>query len=194
LNGLAVNGLAGDGWLAGEVVSRTLRYGRWVMVKDSGRVVTPYDFLTYRIIGAAMEVHRNLEPGMRENSYQRVLENRFVETGLAYEAQKLYEVYDDVESQCLVGYYVPDFVVNGTVVVEIKALQGTDNSHLAQVFGYLAVSGCPLGLLINFGERSLRHRRIFPPQNVRDHRLNRQWLFTPDWLRDSPLFASAGNL
>ena len=49
------------------------------------------------------------------------------------------------------------------IIVEIKAMRGLDNSHLAQVIGYLAVSGCPLGLLITFGERSLRYRRIFPP-------------------------------
>lgn len=69
------------------------------------------------------------------------------------------------------------------ILVEIKALKGLDNSHLAQVIHYLAVSACPLGLLINFGERSLRYRRIFPPKNVSEHLINRQWLFVPDWLK-----------
>ena len=93
-------------------------------------VITPYDHLTYRIIGCAMAVHRKLGPGYREDTYQRDLE-----------------------------------------------------VHLAHVIGYLAITGCPLRLLINFGERSLKRRRIFPPKNIQEHRINRQWLFVPDWLK-----------
>jgi len=68
------------------------------------------------------------------------------------------------------------------VIVEIKAVKALDNTHLAQVISYPAVSALPIGLLFNFGERSLRYRRVFPPQKVIDHLLNRQWLFIPDWL------------
>ena len=82
----------------------------------------------------------------------------------------------------MIGYYVPDFLVAERVIVEIKAFEGLDNSHLAQVIGYLAVSGCPIGLLINFGERTLRYRRVFPPEKISEHLINRQWLFVPDWL------------
>jgi GxxExxY protein len=103
---------------------------------------------------------------------------------LTFEAEQLYPVYDDPDQQRLVGYYIPDFVVDEKVIVEIKALKSLDNSHLAQVIGYLAVSGFPVGLLINFGERSLRYRRVFPPQKVIDHLVNRQWLFIPDWLKN----------
>jgi GxxExxY protein len=151
----------------------------------TGKVIsTPFDAITYKVIGCAMAVHRQLGPGLREDSYQRALENSLSEADLAFEAQKLDSVYDDPEQQRLVGYYIPDFVVEGTVVVEIKALRGLDNSHLAQIIGYLAVSCCPIGLLINFGERSLRYRRVFPPRGVIDHLVNRQWLFVPDWLKD----------
>jgi hypothetical protein len=59
-----------------------------------------------------------------------------------------------------------------------------DNSHLAQIIGYLAVSGCLIALLINFGERSLRYRKVFPPQQVTDNLVNRQWLFVPDLLNN----------
>jgi GxxExxY protein len=146
-------------------------------------ISTPFDAITYKIIGCAMAVHRELGPGLREDSYQRALANKLIDASFACEGQKHYEVYEDPEQQRLVGYYIPDFVVDGVVVVEIKALRGLDNSHLAQIIGYLAVSGCPIGLLINFGERSLRYRRVFPPQKVVDHLVNRQWLFIPDWLR-----------
>lgn len=147
------------------------------------RIKTLYDDITYKIIGDSMAVHRKLGPGYRENTYQRDLEVRFTESEVAYVAQKLIEVYDSSQGNVLIGYYIPDFIVAETVVVEIKALKGLDNGHLAQVIGYLAVTGCPVGLLINFGARSLQWRRILPPKNITEHRVNRQWLFVPDWLR-----------
>jgi GxxExxY protein len=149
----------------------------------SKRIQTPYDDLTYKIIGCAMHVHRRLGSGHREDAYQRDLEVRFTESGLAYQAQRLIEVYDSTQENVLIGYYIPDFIVADLVVVEIKTLPALDNSHLAQIIGYLAVTGCPVGLLINFGTRSLQWRRIFPPKDVADHTVNRQWLFVPDWLR-----------
>ena len=144
---------------------------------------TPYDDLTYRVIGCAMAVHRAKGPGYREDTYQRDLEVHFSESGLAYQAQALVEVYDSVQSDVLVGYYVPDFIVAEQVVVEIKALRDLDSTHVAQAIGYLAITGCPIALLINFGTRSLQWRRIFPPKTISEHRVNRQWLFVPDWLR-----------
>ena len=149
----------------------------------SKRIQTPYDELTYQIIGCAMAMHRQLGPGYREDTYQRDLEVRFTERELAYKPQKLLEVYDSSQGNVLIGYYIPDFIVADQVVVEIKALKGTDNSHVAQVIGYLAVTGYPVGLLINFGARSLQWRRILPPKNITEHRVNRQWLFVPDWLK-----------
>jgi len=147
-------------------------------------IATPYDKYTYPIIGCAMSVHRELGPGLREDSYQRALGLAFQAAGLSFEAQRLYSVYNDPQEQILIGYYIPDFVVEEKIIVEIKALRGLDNSHLAQVIGYLAVSGCPEGLLINFGVRSLTRKRIFPPKKVTEHMVNRQWLFVPDWLKD----------
>jgi GxxExxY protein len=144
---------------------------------------TPYDELTYQIIGCAMAVHRKLGPGFREDTYQRDLQTLLTEKGISFEPQKLFEVFDPIEHNALIGYYIPDFVIESKVIVEIKALNGIDNSHIAQVIGYLAVSGCPLGLLINFGERSLVYRRILPPNNIQNHHVNRQWLFIPDWIK-----------
>jgi GxxExxY protein len=153
------------------------------MEKQSQRITTPYDGLTYKIIGCAMAVHRKLGPGYRENTYQRDLEAHLAGEKIAFEPEKTIEIYDTVQGDQLIGYYIPDFIVESKVVVEIKALHGLDNSHLAQVIGYLAVTGCSIGLLINFGERSLDYRRIFPPKDIQEHRVNRQWLFVPDWLK-----------
>jgi GxxExxY protein len=149
------------------------------------RIETPYDDLTYQIIGCAMAVHCLRGPGYREDTYQRDLEVQFTESGLASVPQKLIEVYDSVRDNVLIGYYIPDFVVAEQVVVEIKALSGLDNSHVAQVIGYLAVTSCPVGLLINFGARSLQWRRILPPVKITEHKVNRQWLFVPDWLKEA---------
>ena len=158
---------------------------RWERVLKSGkRVTTAHDALAYQIIGIAMAVHRGRGPGFREDTYQRELETAFSRADLTYESQKLLEVCDSGEAGVLVGYYVPDFIVDGRVVVEIKALSGLDNSHMAQVIGYLTVTGCPVGLLINFGQRSLVWRRILPPRKVTEHRINRQWLFVPEWIEE----------
>ena len=153
------------------------------MGTQNQRVATPYDELTYKIIGCAMAVHRKLGPGFRENTYQRDLEAYLTDTGLAFEAQKLLEVYDTSKGEQLIGYYIPDFLIESSIVLEIKALRSLDNSHVAQVIGYLAVTGCTIGLLINFGTRSLQYRRILPPKDIAIHRANRQWLFVPDWLK-----------
>jgi len=152
-------------------------------MEKQGMKITPYDDLTYKIIGCAMAVHRKLGPGYWEDTYQRDLAAHLIERYLEFEEQKLFEVHDTTISGGLIGYYIPDFVVEGKVIVEIKALKGLDNSHVAQVIGYLAVTGCPIGLLINFGERSLKYRRILPPLKINDFQVNRQWMFVPDWLK-----------
>ena len=149
------------------------------------RINTPYDDLTYQIIGCAMAVHSRLGPGYREDTYQRDLEVHLHERNIFFESQKLYEVRDTLTGDALIGYYIPDLMVDDKVVVELKAVKGIDNTHLAQVIGYLAVTGCSLGLLINFGERRLVYKRVLPPKKIQEHRVNRQWLFIPDWLRQA---------
>jgi GxxExxY protein len=131
-----------------------------------------------------MSVHRELGPGLRENTYQRSLANHLSEKSISFEEEKKYPVTDDADHERLVGYYIPDFVVEDKVIVEIKAVKVLDSSHLAQIIGYLAVSALPIGLLINFAEQSLSYQRVFPPKKVIDHLLNRRWLFIPKWLEN----------
>lgn len=156
-----------------------------VSAANSKRVNLPTDELTHQIIGSAMKVHSARGSGFREDTFQRDLEDRFTLDQLQYERQKLLSVYDSMNSRVLIGYYIPDFIVENRVVVEIKALHGLNDSHLAQVIGYLAVSGCEVGLLLNFGQRSLDWKRVLPPQRISDHKFNRQWLFVPEWLQES---------
>jgi GxxExxY protein len=144
------------------------------------KVKGPYEDITYKINGAAMAVHRRLGPGHKEEVYQQALELEFAETGLNFEPQKNLPVYD---GERLVGLYIPDFIVEGKVVVEIKAHKFLTEDHRAQVIAYLSQTGCPIGLLINFGGRSLKWSRIFPSPDATQHRINHQWLFVPDELK-----------
>ena len=146
----------------------------------SKKVTGPYEDLTYRIIGAAMAVHRRVGPGQREVVYQRGLEAELEEVGLSFEAEKNLPVYD---GDRLLGFYIPDFIVEGRVVVEIKAFAALHQKYLGQVITYLNHTGLPVGLLINFGERSLRWRRVFPSPQATEFRYNYQWMFVPDWLK-----------
>lgn len=143
-------------------------------------VKAPHEDITYRIIGAAMAVHRRLGPGHKEIVYQRALEDEFEKVGLAFEAQKNLEVYYEGR---LVGYYIPDFIVEGKVIVEIKAFATLHVKYLGQVITYLNHAGLPIGLLINLGERSLRYCRVFPSPQTAEFRVNHQWLFVPNWLK-----------
>ena len=139
----------------------------------------PHSDLTYKIIGAAMAVHRKLGPGYGEKIYHKNLEQEFQQRGIAFESPKRVKVYDE---SVFVGFYILDLLVEGKVVVEIKALSQIDNSHVAQVITYLTATKSPVGLLLNFGERSLAYQRILPPKKVAEHRINRQWLFVPEHL------------
>jgi GxxExxY protein len=144
------------------------------------KVKGPHEDITYRIIGVCMAVHRRLGPGHKEDVYQQALEASLEEAGLAFEAQKNLDVYD---GERLVGYYIPDFIVEGKVILEIKAFATLHQKYLGQVITYLNHTGLPIGLLINFGERSLRPRRVFPSPPATEFRANHQWLFVPDWLK-----------
>ena len=106
------------------------------------------DLITRRIIGAAIEVHRRLGPGLLESAYEACLAFELRQLGFKIEQQKpLPVVYKDVKLDC--GYRL-DFIVAGRVVVEIKAIEAIAPVHESVMLTYLRLSGCGLGLLINF--------------------------------------------
>jgi len=114
----------------------------------------PEDDLTHEIIGAAIEVHRTLGPGLLESAYEECLARELVLRKVKFERQKpVPVVYKDVKLEC--GYRV-DFLVDGRVVVELKAVDGIAPVHEAIVLTYLRLSGCRLGLLINFNVATLK--------------------------------------
>ncbi len=110
--------------------------------------------ITEAIIGAAIEVHRALGPGLLESAYEACLAYELARRGLRVEQQKALPVtYHDVRLDC--GYRL-DLRVEGIVIVEIKAVDRLAPIHEAQLLSYLRLSGCPLGLLINFNVKLLK--------------------------------------
>jgi GxxExxY protein len=104
--------------------------------------------LTREIIGAAIEVHRALGPGLLESAYEECLAKELAARGLRFEKQKpLPLVYKDVKLEC--GYRV-DILVEGRVVLELKAIEVVPPICEAVLLTYLRLSGCRVGLLINF--------------------------------------------
>ena len=116
------------------------------------------DKLTERIIGCAMEVHRQLGPGYLESVYEKALSIELRETGLECANQVSIPVF--YRSQP-VGDFVADVIVEGKVIVELKACQELHVQHEAQLVNYLSATGIDNGLLFNFGAPSLQFKRKF---------------------------------
>jgi GxxExxY protein len=109
--------------------------------------------ITDAIIGAAIEVHRHLGPGLLESAYEACMAYELAQRGLKAERQKaLPIVYREVKLDC--GYRL-DFLVEEAVVVELKTVDRLDPVHMAQVISYLKLSGSRIGLLINFHTKVL---------------------------------------
>ena len=116
-----------------------------------------HEDLTYRIIGCAQTVHRVLGPGFPENVYRRALCHEMVKAKIPFESEKAVEVfYDGV----LCGQFRLDAVVDGKVVVELKALDALNDQHLAQAMSYLKATGLKVALLANFGRKNLEVKRV----------------------------------
>lgn len=112
----------------------------------------------YEIIGAAMEVHRELGPGFLEAVCQEALAIEFGTKGIPFEREPGYKVtYKDI---VLKKHYVPDFVCYNKIIVELKSLPEVKQSWELQILNYLKITGFRLGLLLNFGEKSLVHKRL----------------------------------
>ena len=101
-----------------------------------------------KIIGCAIEVHRELGPGLLESAYEECLYYELKMAGLNVDKQRILPVvYKSVNLDC--GYRL-DLVVEDKVIIEVKSVADIDDIHLAQVMTYLKLSKCKLGLLINF--------------------------------------------
>jgi len=110
--------------------------------------------ITYAIIGGAYKVHSGLGPGLLENSYKQCLEYVLNETGLFVEKEKEFPlIFEAVKLG--IGYRV-DLLVEQQVIIEIKAIESFTDVHTAQVLTYLKLSGCKIGLLLNFNVADMK--------------------------------------
>jgi GxxExxY protein len=116
-----------------------------------------YKELSFLIIGAAMEVHRILGSGYLEAVYQAALAHELSRRSIPFEQFKRLPVeYKGI----LAGDYIADFVVDGKIILQIKAVSEFHPKHEAQAINYLATTKLRLAILINFGAESLQYKRI----------------------------------
>ena len=114
-----------------------------------------FNELTERVIGACIEIHRALGPGLLESAYEECLCFELSQARIQFERQKMPPVnYKEVKLDC--GYRL-DLVVEEKIIIELKAVEGLLPIHEAQVLTYLKLSGLTLGLLINFNVAMLKH-------------------------------------
>jgi len=111
--------------------------------------------LTEQIIGALIEVHRVLGPGLLESAYQACAAREFSLRQMLFEQEKTLPLeYKGVHVDC--GYRL-DFIVSGKVIVELKTVESLQPVHEAQLLTYLRLTGCKVGLLVNFNVPVLKH-------------------------------------
>ena len=116
------------------------------------------DERTYKIIGAALEVHKELGCGFLEAVYQEALAREFRIQGIPNKAQPIVDI--KYKGEVLDKKYQPDFICYEEVIVEIKAISALSGNEEAQLINYLKATGLKVGLLINFGSKSLEHKRF----------------------------------
>jgi GxxExxY protein len=117
-----------------------------------------YEKETYRIIGSAQEVHKELGSGFLEMVYHDALELEFTKMKIPYKREFPIPVY--YKNKKMDRNHSADFFCYGSIILEIKAVKTLTDTHQSQVFHYLKATGQRLGLLINFGEPSLKVKRI----------------------------------
>jgi len=117
-----------------------------------------YEELTHKIIGCAMKVHSTLGNGFQEVIYQRALSIEMEKQGLGFQREMEMTIfYDGID----IGTRRVDFFVEDLIMVELKALIKLEDVHLAQAVNYCEAYDLPIGLLINFGSRSLDFKRVY---------------------------------
>lgn len=113
---------------------------------------------TYKVIGACMEVHKILGNGFLEPVYQEVLAKEFGLQGIPFGREKRITIL--YKGDILNKQYLADFVCFDKIIVELKALSALSSEHESQLLNYLKATGCKVGLLVNFGEKSFKYKRM----------------------------------
>lgn len=119
---------------------------------------------TYQLIGICMEVQRTLGYGFSEVIYKDAMEFEFIDNEVTYNREKKYTV--SYKNKQLDHQFHVDFACVDQVIVEVKSSdKGITPDHVAQILNYLKVTGCEVGLLVNFGRRKLEYQRFILTSN-----------------------------
>lgn len=119
---------------------------------------------TYEVIGACMKVHKSPGSGFLESVYQEALEKEFVKQKIPFSRQKRLRI--KYEGEFLDKYFIADFVCYDQIIIELKASSFIHKDHEAQLLNYLKATDYEVGLLINFGQRSLTWKRLINSRSV----------------------------
>jgi GxxExxY protein len=128
-----------------------------------GKII--HEQLSGAIIGIAMEVLNELNPGLDEALYERALVIELRRQGHAVAVQESFRVFFRAE---LIGTLIPDLIVDGSVIVDAKVVSAFTDTHIAQVIGYLNITGLELALLLNFKNARLDWKRVVRRQRPSD--------------------------
>jgi len=112
----------------------------------------------YEIVGLCMEVHRILGPGLLEIVYKDALEIEFKNHNISYKREKEYNV--EYKGNILPHKFYADFVVYDDIILEVKSVKEISNDHLAQTLNYMKLADTPIGIIANFQNKSLVHKRL----------------------------------
>lgn len=119
-----------------------------------------YKDMVYAVVGAAMDVHKELHGGLQEAVYQEALACEFADRNIPFEKEMLVPIH--YKHHVLDKYYRLDFVCHGDIVIETKSVEGYFAAeHRSQLFTYLRLTKKPYGVLINFGGKSLQAERYY---------------------------------
>ena len=125
------------------------------MFEENNEFRNKLDAITYKIIGLAIEVHKQLGPGLLESAYQECLYYEIINSGLTVEKQKILPIiYKDIKLDH--GYRI-DLLIENKIVIELKTVEAFTDVHFAQILTYLKLGNYPLGLLINFDSKILKN-------------------------------------
>ncbi len=113
---------------------------------------------SFKIIGVCFEIYNILGKGLLESVYKDAMEYEFKNKNIPYEREKLFKVkYKDIY---LNHFFYADFIVFDKIILEVKAVSSIIDEHIKQTINYLSITGSKLGIIINFGDNSLRYKRI----------------------------------
>lgn len=118
--------------------------------------------MVYQVVGCAIEVINELGHGLREKTYEKALIVELKRNNFLFSQQKIYRVY---YKNVHIDDYITDLLVNDELVVEIKVVENICDEHIGQVINYLKISGCFLGLILNFKHSKLEWKRVIYTEN-----------------------------